>query len=354
MLLIGAAAVVVLLLVGYFVFSGSDTPPQETSTAANTPATTPTTTPPPAVEPPPAPPVVAPDTTTAATPAPQPPPAAPPAGDAAAVDAALEKQLDGARRTARRQWNGGDGPAALNAAEAGLKLRADDPQLLAVVTEIAKDARTKAVAARASADTYGPLATSLPTFKDAEARMTDAEAFTATQRLPAATRLYWLAEQSFRRAADDAKAAEKAAADKAAADAKAAADKVAATPPTTKPAPPPAPPAAPPANADETAIRGVIERLAQAFTASDARTIAQLTGLNERQLARTFEQNVSSQQMTVSNIRVTVESATRARATAFVVHDIRPRAGQPTRPLNRDQMFVLEKRNGAWVIVGRK
>jgi ketosteroid isomerase-like protein len=346
MVLVGAAAILVVLLVaGYFAFSGSDAPPaiDQTATTAAGGGETAAAPPPVSSDPTPASPVAQ-DPPPATPPAPPPAETAPTEADAAAAKAdTLNQQIATALRNARRQLQDGDRAAALATAEGGLRLRANDRDLMAVVGELTSDARTRALAAKSGAEAFGGHATSLPAFRDAEARVAEADRSAGARRLPEAARAFWQAEELFTRAATDGRTA-KDAADREAAAAAAAAP----PPPVAKPAPPP-PPAV---NPDETAIRALMQRYADAYTRSDANAVASVTTLQASALRRGFDQ-LSSQRMQLTDLKITLESAQRARVECQLVHEMQPKAGAQN-TVKGPATFVLEKRNGAWIVLQRR
>jgi hypothetical protein len=77
-----------------------------------------------------------------------------------------------------------------------------------------------------------------------------------------------------------------------------------------------------------------------------------MPSLNASGLRNSFGQ-ISSQRMTITPSAVTIESPTRARVVAQVVHENRPRSGAPF-TFDQPQTFILEKRNGAWIVLERK
>jgi hypothetical protein len=342
-----AAGVVLLVLIGYLAFGGSgEAPPAQDQTAVSA-QTLATDTP----APPPTVPANPPAATGAVPPPPTEPapsPAAPPpaAANANANAAAEEKAVEEARRTARRQLQNGDRVTALATAEGGLRLRGSDRDLLALVRQMQTDARTAAVAARGAAEAFGAYATSSPAFRAAEAAFADADRHTNDRRFGDAVRAFWLAEESFGRAAQDGKAAKDSADREAAEKARAATAAAAATPP---PPPKPEPPAV---NPDEAAIRAVMQRYSDAYTRSDANAVAAVTTLQAAALRKGFAQ-LSSQQMQLSNLTLRIESPTRARVEATLVHQMQPRAGAEN-TVRSGAVFFLEKRNGNWIIVDRK
>ncbi len=279
--------------------------------------------------------------------------APPPTGAAdPANEQAIAKQLQGIRSNARRQLQSGDRQAALVTAESGLAIRPTDTVLVQLIRDLNSDARKRAMGERAKADTYGALATGQQSFRDAEARFSEADRQTAQQRPAEAVRSFWLAEELFIRAATDGKAAaDKAAEDKAAADAAKAASAAAAA----KPPPTAAPPPPPQVNPDETAVVAALQRYAQAFSNNDAAGVsAAMPSMEVRATQKSFGQ-LDSQKMTITNPRVTIEAGgARATAVAHVVHQVQPKAGAAQTPLNRAVTFDLEKQNGAWIILRRR
>jgi hypothetical protein len=80
--------------------------------------------------------------------------------------------------------------------------------------------------------------------------------------------------------------------------------------------------------------------------------VASVTTLQAGALRRGFDQ-LSSQRMQLTDLKITLESAQRARVECQLVHEMQPKAGAQN-TVKGPATFVLEKRNGAWIVLQRR
>ena len=208
----GSLAAILVLYLGVTSLRNRETPeqpqvgvsPPGTSTPAEAPGTgapAPTPADPPAAGPPAsstgAPPDVAPAPVT------DPPPAKPeePKEDPAS---ALERQLEPFRRRARLEFARGQFTQALGTAESGLKSKADDPALLAVLADLASRASEDASRARSAAEKSGAPANAAATYQQGLKQQSGGEGDRKTGRHAAAARGLWAARDTFVRATGEA------------------------------------------------------------------------------------------------------------------------------------------------------
>jgi hypothetical protein len=124
--------------------------------------------------------------------------------------------------------------------------------------------------------------------------------------------------------------------------------------PLPVPAPPVAAAAPPPPRElpEEPAILATLAAYASAYSKLDAAGVKRLyPGVNEQDLRRAFS-DLRSQQMLIQGERITVTGTT-ATVSCVEANSVIPIAGAPRR-VSRQTVFQLEKRNGAWTIVGRR
>jgi hypothetical protein len=57
--------------------------------------------------------------------------------------------------------------------------------------------------------------------------------------------------------------------------------------------------------------------------------------------------------MQLTDLKITLESAQRARVECQLVHEMQPKAGAQN-TVKGPATFVLEKRNGAWIVLQRR
>ena len=119
--------------------------------------------------------------------------------------------------------------------------------------------------------------------------------------------------------------------------------------------PPPAPaqkpqPSAPPS--EEPAILAVLKAYASAYSGLDPNAVKRVyPSVNLADMNRAFA-GLRSQQMQILNEQVSVGGLA-ATVSCTVVTVFQGQAGAPQRR-SQSALFSLEKRNGTWIIVGRK
>ena len=137
---------------------------------------------------------------------PAPLPETPPAGSAPERPPAHEQQLVTLRATARRQLTAGRPQEALDTISAGLVLDASDPELRALVDDLARAARQSVNASRAAAANIGVTEASSADLRDARRREREADALERSGNRAATIRALWMAAALYDRTVKGASA----------------------------------------------------------------------------------------------------------------------------------------------------
>jgi len=118
------------------------------------------------------------------------------------VIAVRDERLAAAERRARQQLGAGNGEGALRSAQRGLAVDANDTALLALVSEILRDAESRAMRARRAAEKVGAAAVSSKEFDAARLSQADADRLRDAGQHQEAIRGYWEATRLFTKAAE--------------------------------------------------------------------------------------------------------------------------------------------------------
>ena len=301
----------------------------------------------------------------------------PPAGSAPERPPAHEQQLVTLRATARRQLTAGRPQEALDTISAGLVLDASDPDLRALVDDLARAARRSVNASRAAAANIGVTEASSADLRDARSREREADALERSGNRAATIRALWMAAALYDRTVKGASArsvppetpAPAAAATQPGVTGAPQPERVQSPavsplapgtlppapelPPPTPP-PQPAKPAAPAVDArgaDMAAVRELLRRYVEAYGARDigavARVMPSLTEQQLRSLERDFS-NFRSYHVEIADERIAIDGAT-ATVTCRVVRSFVSRTGA-NGGNTVASVFHLRKGGGAWVI----
>jgi eukaryotic-like serine/threonine-protein kinase len=308
---------------------------------------------------------------------PAPLPETPPASSVPERPPAHEPQLVTLRATARRQLAAGRPQEALDTISAGLVLDASDPDLRALVDDLARAARQSLNASRAAAANLGVTESSSPDLRDARRREREVDALERSGNRVATIRALWMAAALYDRTVKGASArsvppetpAPAAAATQPGVTAAPQPERVQSPavsplgpgtlppapelPPPTPP-PQPAKPAAPAVDArgaDMVAVRELLRRYVEAYRARDisavARVMPSLTEQQLRSLERDFS-NFRSYHVEIADERIAIDGAT-ATVTCRVVRSFVSRTGA-NGGNTVASVFHLRKGGGAWVI----
>ena len=308
---------------------------------------------------------------------PAPLPDTPPAGSVPERPPTHEQQLVTLRATARRQLAAGRPQEALDTISAGLVLDASDPDLRALVDDLARAARQSLNASRAAAANLGVSEASSADLRDARNREREADALERSGNRAATVRALWMAAALYDRTVKRASArsvppetpAPAAAATQPGVTGAPQPERVQSPavsplgpgtlppapelPPPTPP-PQPAKPAAPAVDArgaDMAAVRELLRRYVEAYGARDigavARVMPSLTEQQLRSLDRDFS-NFRSYHVEIADERIAIDGAT-ATVTCRVVRSFVSRTGA-NGGNTVASVFHLRKGGGAWVI----
>jgi tetratricopeptide (TPR) repeat protein/predicted Ser/Thr protein kinase len=306
----------------------------------------------------------------------------------------LEPQLAKLRQTIQSYLNTSNYRDALSPTMLGLQLRPDDTDFVAAARQIATMAQRDAVRARNAVRPNSAKASAI--YADANRSMDQGQRLARSGQTEDSIRAYWRAQDLFKQAGGESPAAP---ADRDEGQVATAPSvgipapqstpvtptppsvteppraalsatpvppstppPVSASAPTPPPAPAPAPaPVAPPAPAapaaqsplnEEPAIRATLEAYAQAYRSLNADAVARVfPSVNLPALRRAF-QETRQQDVQIENAQVRVQGM-RATVMCRIRQVFTPRAGQ-TREATLAAEFVLEKSNGAWLIVSRR
>jgi hypothetical protein len=308
---------------------------------------------------------------------PAPRPGTPPAGSAPERPPAHEQQLVTLRATARRHLAAGRPQEALDTVSAGLVLDGSDPELRALVDDLARAARQSLNASRAAAAKLGVTEASSADLRDARRRERDADVLERSGNRAATIRALWMAATLYDRTVKSASArsvppdtpppaAAAAPAGVTGARQPERAESPAVSPlapgtlppgpevPLPTPPPQPAKPAAPAVDArgaDLAAVRELLRRYVEAYGARNisavARVMPSLTEQQLRSLERDFS-NFRSYNVEIADERIALDGAT-ATVTCRVIRSFVSRTGA-NGGNTVASVFRLRKGGGGWAI----
>jgi hypothetical protein len=291
---------------------------------------------------------------------PRPPAAVPDSPDA---NAGLEQKLQGQRVRARELLARGQVRQALAAVQTALQLKADDREARAILDSIARDATSSMERAKTEASDAGAPAAAADAYRSAARLESQAERERRAGRLDRAVPLLWNARDGYNTAATEATRA--ATASNSRPDPppqespRVTPSQPAPEPPATRtetaPRQAPAPADQPPARIDErAAIAQTIRAYEAAWASLDADALRRVQEFSAAEMATVRRSLDAAREFRVvvqiQDVRIEPDGR-RASVTAQVRRTFIPKSAARPSDISGTNVFTMEKRGDAWVIV---